>query len=214
MATGQIAGAGNNSAARNVIRVTFSQTLSAIPTLEAWDDSTFATVANQIFTGTNVSSTIRNAAVPLIYAAATTSVTPSSAWRPNTATAGGAMTNRLKGTTNFVNLSSVAPNATEWVMFNLGIEIPSDATVPSSSSLAHVIAIRYQYTGTAPTLTWEFNNQTGGGTEGTPVWAALTSGGAGNVFKQGDAGVLGSNVFITRPSTGMVDSGSCWVSTL
>lgn len=212
MATGKVAGAGTGSTARNVFRVTFSQTLSAIPTLEAWDDSTFATTAREIFTGTAVSSAVNGSAVPLLYATATTSATPASAWKPTSASAGGAITNRLKGSTNYVNLSSVTPNGSENVMFNVGLEVPSDATVPSTTSLQHVLAVRYQYTGTAPTLTWAFNDSSpGGGTEGTPVWSTFTSGGAGNTIKYGDTSVTSANVFITRPNTGTAQSGSCWV---
>jgi hypothetical protein len=207
-------GGGNTSQARNVFRVTFSQTLSAVPTLEAWDDNTYATTANEIFAGTDVMSTIHNGSVPLLAAAATTTDTPASDWNPSdisSVVSGGATINRLKGTTNYVNLASTAPNASDTIRFNLCLEIPSDATVPSTSSLTHVVAVRYQYTGSAPTLTWEFNDDDAGGTEGTPSWTTITAGGT-HIIKHGDSGVASSNIFVTRPSSGTTEAAETWVT--
>lgn len=214
MAYGKAAGAGTGSTARNVFRVTFSQALSAIPVLEAWDDANYNATARQIFAGTSVSSAVNGSSVPLLYATATTSVTPSSAWKPTSAAAGGAMTNRIKGSTNFVNLSSAAIAAAGYVLFNIGLEVPSDATVPSTTSLQYVLAIRYQYTGATPVLTWEYNQVEGipgGGTEATPVWSTITAGAVGDTIRFGDTSVTSANVFITRPTTGTVQSGSCWI---
>lgn len=205
MAFGKVANAGNTNTARNVFRVTFSQALSAVPTLEGWDDSTFSTTTREIFAGTT-----GNSSKPMLSAVATTEAAPSSAWKPASVTVGGAMANRLKGSTNYVTLSSAAPGAAGTVRFNLCLEIPSDASVPSTTSLTHVLAIRYQYTGSAPTLTWEFND-VATGTEGTPVWASFTSGASGATIKYGDTSVTSANVYITRPATGTVDSGSAWV---
>lgn len=197
-------GAGTGSTAQNVFRITFSQALSAVPTLEAWDDLNFNTVAKQIFTGTTV-----NGSIPMLSAVATTNAAPVSAWKPAGVTVGGATINRMKGNTNYVNLAAAAPGAGDIVRFNLCLEVPSDATVPSVTSLAHVVAVRYQYTGTAPTLTWAFND---GGTEATPVWTTFTSGGAGNSIKYGDAGVAPSNIFVTRPASGVINAAEDWVT--
>src|SRR6266403_959451 len=93
-----VVGAGNNSSAVNPFKVTFSNALSASPTLESWDDSTFVTTIKEQFVGTGA-----NGNIPYVSAVATTQGAPSSNWKPASPTAGGAIANRLKGTTNFVN---------------------------------------------------------------------------------------------------------------
>lgn len=204
----KVAGGGNNSTARNVFRVTFSQSLAAVPTLEGWDDATFSTTANQIFVGTAV-----NGNKPMLAGVETTDQTPASAWKPTNPVAGGALANRLLGTTNFVNLTSGSiPTAGQNVFWNLNLELPSDATVPSTTTLAHVIAVRFQFTGTQPTLTWVYNDAGAGGTEGAPVFTTITSGSAGNFIRYADVGSSGSNVVVTRPSSGFIDAGEVWVT--
>src|SRR5882672_11374954 len=139
-----VAGAGNNSSAQNVFRIQFSQALSANPTLESWDDSSFSTTAREQFTGTAV-----NGGIPYLAAVATTDSGPTSAWKPAGVTPGGAVINRMKGLTNFVNLSTVVPVAGGIVRFNLDFEIPSDATVPSTNTFG-VLATRFSYSGPTP----------------------------------------------------------------
>src|SRR3989304_2653063 len=107
-------GAGTGSTAQNVFRITFSQALSAVPTLEAWDNSNFNTTTLEIFTGTAVNGT-----KPMLSAVSTTNGAPTSSWKPTTAAAGGATINRLKGNTNYVNLAAAAPGAGDTVRFNL-----------------------------------------------------------------------------------------------
>lgn len=202
-------GAGNNSSAQNVFRIVFSQALSSVPALESWDDSTFSSTTKEMFTGTP-----GNTNIPYVSGLATTDAGPGSpAWKPATPIGGGAVANRLRGITNFVNLSVGIPGAGAAVRFNLVWEIPFDATVPSTNTLNGVLACRYAFSGAPPTLTWQFNDFSAGGTEGAPQWTTITPGSAGNFIRPTDAGVTAANLAITKPpTTGTVDSAQVWVS--
>jgi len=203
----KVVGGGNNSVAYNVFKITFSEATSDAPRLEAWDDYAFNTVNHEVFSGTT-----GNSLKPMIGAVATTdSPSISSDWMPVSATAGGATINRLKGDTNYVNLDNAAVSASGSVLFNLNWEIPYDASIPSD--LAAVLVIRFSYSGTAPVLTWAFNDNDGGGTEGTPVWTTITPGVAGNKIKPADAGSTPSTVVLHRPVSSVQDCGEVWVVT-
>lgn len=201
------AGASNNSSAQNVFRVVFSQALSAPPTLESWDDSTFSTNTKEMFTGT-----AGNGGIPYVSAVGTTDTAPTPLWKPVSPAAGGAVANRLKGSTNFVNLTVNTPGVGSAVRFNISWEIPFDATVPSTTTLNGVIAVRYSYSGAAPTLTWQFNDVSAGGTEASPVWTGITPGAAGQFIRPTDAASNSANLVVTKPSSGVVDCGQVWVS--
>ncbi len=201
-----IVGGGNNSTAQNVIRVTFSEATSDAPRLEAWDDYSFATVANEVFTGTT-----GNGDIPMIAAVGTTDSAPASAWVPATATGGGATANLLEGNTSYCNLSASSVAAAGNVTFNLNWKVPYDASIPSD--MAAVLVVRFSYTGPAPVLTWAFNDDDGGGTEGTPVWTTITPGLGGNKIKPADSGASAGNVILHRPVSSTVDAGEIWVVT-
>lgn len=201
----QVVGAGNNSVAVNPFKCAFSQALSAIPTLESWDDNTFSTVTKEQFVGT-----LNNGNIPYISAVATTNGAPASNWKPSPV-AGGAVANRLKGTTNFVNLSTGIPGAGGAVTFNLNYEIPSDATVPSTNTFG-VLAVRFAYSGPAPSLTFQFNDQSAGGTDGAPSFTNITPGAAGNFIRGADAGSTSANVIMTKPTGGVIDIAQIWVT--
>jgi hypothetical protein len=201
-----VAGAGNNSSAQNVYRVTFSQNLSANPTLESWDDSTFSSTTREQFTGT-----AGNGLIPYLAGIATTDSAPLAAWKPSPV-AGGATANRLKGLVNFVNLSTIVPVAGGSVRFNLNFEIPFDATVPATNTFG-VLAVRFSFSGATPTLTWQFNDISAGGTEGAPQWTTITPGAAGNFIRPADAGATSASVIVTKPATsGTIDSAQQWVT--
>jgi hypothetical protein len=200
------ANAGNNSSAQNVFRIQFSQSLSANPTLESWDDSTFSTNAREQFTGT-----AGNGGLPYLAAVATTDSAPIAAWKPAAEIPGGATANRLEGLICFVNLSTVIPVAGGTVRYNLDFEIPFDATVPSTNTFG-VLACRFSFSGATPTLTWQFNDVSAGGTEGAPQWTTITPGAAGNFIRPADAGSTSANVVITKPTSGVVDSAQVWVT--
>jgi hypothetical protein len=200
------AGAGNNSSAQNVFRIQFSQSLSANPTLESWDDSTFSTTAREQFTGT-----AGNGNIPYLSAVATTDSAPVANWKPVAPVAGGATINRLKGLTNFVNLSTIIPVAGGTVRYNLNFEVPFDATVPSTNTFG-VLACRFSFSGATPSLTWQFNDVSAGGTEGAPQWTTITPGAAGNFIRPTDAGANSANLVITKPTSSVVDAAQVWVS--
>lgn len=163
-------GYGNNSTARYVFKLTFSTALSAAPKYEAYDGATFpatgsaTTTTNEVFAGT-----AGNSNKPMLSLVDTSSGAPSSNWKPSSATAGSANPNRMKGTTNYVTATST-PGAGGAITWNEVLEVPSDAA-PGSTGQAHDLLVRYSYTGSAPSLTWAFNE----GSEGSPSWTTMTS---------------------------------------
>lgn len=205
----QITGAGNQDA-RYVFRVTFSEALTSAPSVEAWDNAeTFpvrtasgTTVAKEVFTGT-----AGNGSIPMLYAVATTSASPGDNWKPAAATAGSANPNRLMGSTSYVT-DPTTPDADESIYFNLGIEVPSDASVPSTTSLAHVIQVRYRYSGTTPVPTFSANE----GTEATPSWTNITPGTHG--VRYCNAGTTWSTgpYKLTLPEDGTVDASELGIT--
>ncbi len=197
-----VVGGGNNSDAVNVFQITFSEATSDAPVLEAWDDYTFTTTAHEIFAGT-----AGNGSRSMLGGVATTDGAPSSDWMPADATGGAQTINRLLGSTNTVALDDGAILAAGTVTFNLNWTIPSDATIPSD--LAAILVVRFSYAGSAPILTWAYNE----GTEGSPSWTTITPGVAGNKIKPADAGSTQSTVVLHRPVSGVQDCGELWVVT-
>ena len=199
-------GAGNNSTAQNVVRITFSTALSTAPKYEAYDGGTYpavgaaVTVANTIFAGT-----AGNGSKPMLSLVATTNAAPASAWKPSAATGGSANPNRMKGQTNFVTDPST-PGAGGVIRFNMVLEVPSDAT--TSSTMAHDLLVRYTYTGGAPALTWAFND---GGTEATPTWTNFTPGTHG--MRHTRSGTVGGGPYLANiPASSTEDSAELWVT--
>lgn len=206
----QITGAGNQDA-QYVFRVSFSEDLSAAPNIEAWDNAltfpskttTGTTVAKEVFTGTT-----GNGDIPMLYAVSTTSATPGDNWKPAAATAGAANPNRLEGDTSYVT-DPTTPSSGESIYFNLGIEVPYDATVPSTTSLAHVIQIRYRYSGSVPSITIAGNE----GTEATPVWTTLVPGTNGVRYCNAGTDWTSGPYKLTLPETGTVDAPELGLTT-
>lgn len=199
-------GAGNSDNA-NVFRIVFSQALSSAPKYEAWDnsdtfpavDSSGSTTAKEIFAGT-----AGNSNKPMLSLVDTSSASPGASWKPASATAGSANPNRLKGTTNYVT-ATVTPASGEDITFNMVGEFPSDAIVPSTSSMNYLLQIRYTYTGSAPSLSYYFNE----GTEGSPSWTAFTPGTHG--MRHTNSGATVDNYKLTLPSSSTVDTGEIWI---
>jgi hypothetical protein len=204
----KVKGGANGSQAQNVFKVTFSQALAAVPTLEAWDDDTFSAVTKEMFTGTP-----DNGNIPYVSAVATTDGAPAGTnWKPVSPAAGGATINRLKGRNSYVNLSAAIPSANGSVRFNLDWELPDDMTIPSVNTGNGVIIVRYSYSGVAPTLTWQFNDNSAGGTEASPVWTTLTPGAAGAVIRPCDSGSSSASLVVTKPTSGVASAGEIWVT--
>lgn len=201
-----VAGAGNNSSAVNVFQVVFSQALSGIPTLESWDDSTFSTTAKEQFGGT-----AGNGNKPYVSAVATTNGAPASNWKPASASAGGATINRLKGLSSYVLLSNSIPGAGGSCRWNLDFEVGFDATVPSTNTMG-VLAVRFSFSGPQPSLTFQFNDVSAGGTDGAPQYTNITPGAAGNFIRPADAGSTSAAVVFTLPTSSVADSPQIWVT--
>ena len=208
---GQVKGAGNNSAAQNVIKVVFSEATADVPLLKAWDDTNLNSILHEIFTGTT-----GNGSKPILSAVATTDGAPASAWKPSTPVAGGATINRLKGNTNFVNLSAAAIIQGGSVRYNLCWEMPNDVTVPqdpdAEKCMDLVFIIEFTASGLTPTLTWYFNDENAGGTEAVPVWTQMTAGASGYFFIPTDAGVSSPNLTLHKPQSGTQDNPELWIS--
>lgn len=163
----QPVGIGGNSNAINVFRITFSQALSDIPRLRAWDSYTADSTANTIFGGTVF--------FPYPFIAAVGEVAPGvSNWFPATPVPGDTtvgVPNMLKGTTNGAKLASSAPGAGGGVVFNIGYKVPYDVTTLATTD--HALVCEYQYTGPAPTVSWYANQPPG--IEGSPNWVSIDS---------------------------------------
>lgn len=199
-------GYGNNSTARNVFRITWSQALSSAPKFEAWDnDQTFPTT-DTVTTTDNVvlAGTANNSNKSMVCLVDTSSGAPSSNWKPASATGGSANPNRLKGTTSYVT-STATPSGGGTTTWNEVLEIPYDAT--TASPMGFDLRVVYTYTGTAPTLTWAFNE----GTEGTPSWTTLTPGTHG--IRHCRTGTVAGGPYIANiPASSTEDTTEGWVT--
>lgn len=207
----KVTGAGNLNATM-VLKATFSKALSAAPRIEAYDNSeafpavgTPSTVLKEIFTGT-VGNGNKPFLAGYIGGKSGDATLPGDNWHPSSATGGGANPNLLKGNTNFVNTIAV-PGEGEDIVFNLSLKVPSDASVPSVSSMNAMIVIRCNYTGEDPVITLEYND----GTEGAPTWTEMTPGTHGGRFS--NSGTLAGGPYkVTLPESGSVDAGELWIT--
>lgn len=206
----RITGAGNQDA-RYVFRATFTEALTVAPSIEAWDNAlTFpsrttagVTVAKEVFLGTT-----GNTNIPMLYAVATTSLAPGDDWKPVAPVAGSANPNRLMGDTNYVADPTI-PGAGDSIYFNIGIEVPYDATVPSTIPLAHIIQIRYRYSGPTPAVSFAANE----GTEAVPVWTTITPGNNGVRYCNAGTDWAVGPYRLTLPEFGTVDAPEMGITT-
>jgi len=200
-------GYGNNSTARNVFRISFSQNCSQAAKYEMYDRTaawpstgSLTTTTKKIFVGTT-----GNGNIPMMSHVDATSSAPSSNWKPASPTAGSANPNRMKGQTNYVT-SQATPTTSVPLLFNQVLEVPSDLTPGDSSEMYHDLLVRYYYTGSAPTLTWAFNE----GTEGVPTWTTMTPNTHG--IRHCKSGAGAGNYYATIPESGTQDSQEGWVT--
>jgi len=195
-------------AAFHVFRINFSEDLSAIPELHAWDDFNLNTVAHKIFTGT-----AGNSNKPMIGAIGA-SMAPSTSWWPSSASAGAAVDNasRLKGNDGYCLLSAAPPMATDDVFFNFDFSFPSD--VLPADSVAFALSVTYRFTGATPSVTWYGNDE---GSESVPVWTALTTqpkgtNGSATVIRPSDSGGDGVGDVVTIPPSSEAFPDEIWVT--
>jgi hypothetical protein len=203
---------GNSSSQRNIFRITWSTALSVAPQYQMWDNSsTFpavdasgSTVVKEAFVGTS-----GNSNKPEYALACTSSLGTTNPWMPTSATAGSANPNRMKGTTNYVN-DPTTPGAGQTTTFNITAEFASDAAVPSSSSQNILLQVQYQYTGTAPTLTYAYNDAAATGTESSPVWQNFTPGTHG--IRLVNTGTTAGTYKFTLPASSTSTVNEIWVT--
>lgn len=195
-------------AAMKVFRINFSEALSAIPELHAWDDYNLNSIANKIFTGTTVNGD------KSMLGAIGLSAAPGASWWPATAVAGAAVdtASRLIGNDGYCKLAASAPGAGGDVYFNFDFSFPDD--VLPSDTMDFALAVVYKFTGSTPSVTWYGND---GGTEGTAIWTALTTqpkatSGAANKILPSDAGGDGSGDVVTIPASGENFPDEIWIT--
>lgn len=175
-------GVGAATQAYNVFQVTFSQALSDIPLLTAYDDFNITTNNNTLFLGTTNSGN-----QPMIAAVAGKQGVTSypalsgspSGWFP----ASQSLSYTPLGTPNLlngslgagVNLDTTATLSGGSVTFNLSYKYFNDLT--TLATMDGVVICQYQYTGALPTATF-YGNQSPG-TESVPSWTPLIPQSAG-----------------------------------
>ena len=76
--------------------------------------------------------------------------------------------------------------------------------------MAAIIQIRYTYTGSAPSLTFAYNDA---GTETTPTWTTFTPGTHGVRFCNSSTSWAAGPYKLTLPSSGVVVAGELGVTT-
>lgn len=108
------------------------------------------------------------------------------------------------------NASPSSTDTSASIRFNMTASFGADSTVPSSSSQNILLQIQYQYTGSAPSLSYYYNDATAG-TDSAPTWIALTPGTDGVRFV--NAGTVSGTYKFTLPASG-VSSGvtDLWVT--
>jgi hypothetical protein len=198
-------GYGNNSTAANVFQITFSTACSSAPRYEAYDGATFpatgsaTTTTNGIFTAGSGTSTSMLSLVDCSTAG------PTSNWKPVNGSAGSANPNRMKGTSYYVT-ATATPGAGGVIKWNEVLEVPSTAT--TSTTMAHDLLVRYTYTGTAPSLTWAFNE----GTEGAPTWTTMVPG--TNGLRHCRTGTVSGGPYLADiPASSTQDTTEGWITT-
>lgn len=204
-------GYGNNSTARNVFGVNFQYACSSLVKYEAYDNDQTFPATDSVTTTTNVvlAGTTGNSNKSMVCLIDTSNATPTSAWKPASATAGEANPNRLKGTTNYVEQDGSAPagnsgsyTSTPEVTFNMVIEVPSDTE--TTDAMGFDVRIVYTYTGTDPNPKFQANE----GTEGSPTWTDLTIGTHGIKHCRS-----GSTTYANIPASGTEDTAVGYVTT-
>ena len=206
------------SIAKNVFKVRFSQPLSSVPSLRAYDnDQTFpntgALTSNAfvIFAG----STGNSNESMLIMVDTTRGRGTGSQWFTGAQTgAGGFATVRMFGDTTYLQFrySSASMIANASLFWNALLEVPSDVN-PTMSRL-HDVTTRYTFTSTIPVVEFFANNADedagGGGTDETPAWGTITTDSEGVRF--GSTLATRTSVLANIPLSGLEITRTAWVA--
>lgn len=207
-----VKGAGSKIS-KNVFKFKFTEALSSIPVLKAYDASTafpitdsITSVSNDIFVGT-----VGNGLQPMLAAVDTCRVaTPVTNWFAQAVYGVAVATCLLRGDDSYLqfrySLASLTANAS--VTFNLQAKIPSDAT--TELNMRHDYVFGFTYTGPAPNITMYANSETAGGTEATPVWVAVVQNTYGIRLARADSTELDMRADI--PPSGQKKTEKAWVT--
>ena len=198
-------GYGNNSTAVNVFRITFTTALSSAPRYEAYDGAVFPATGSATTTTNGIFTAGSGTSGSMLSLVDTSGGAPTSAWKPTNGSAGSANPNRMKGTSYYVT-STATPGAGGIITWNEVLEVPSTAT--TSTTMAHDLLVRYTYTGTAPSLTWAYNE----GTEGSPTWTTMVPG--TNGLRHCRAGTVAGGPYLADiPASSTQDTAEGWITT-
>lgn len=205
------------STSQNVFKVKFSQPLSSVPSLRAFDnDQTFpdtgnlTTAAYSIFTAGSMSRS-------MLRCVDTTRAGPNSTgwYLSPSATTGAVATVQMKGNTDYLQFrytaaSMVAGASLLWS----GLLLVPDSVNPTFSRL-HDLAVRYTFTSTIPVVVFYANSETGGGTNATPVWATVgtASGATLSGIRFGSATATNTNILANIPLSGVEVTKTAWIAT-
>jgi len=203
--------------ATQVFKMVFNQALASAPKIEAWDnsvvfplkDASGLTTAKEVFTGTTINGDIPMLAAWSGGAESDGTLPASAAWHPAAATAGSANPNLLSGGTSYVTCTNT-PGAAGNIVFNLSLKVAYDCTVPSTLGMAHVIQVRYTFSGTPPTIVCYYNDA---GTEAVPSWTVFTPGTDGIRYCKEGASVGNYELTLPSVSTATKVAPELWVTT-
>lgn len=203
------------STAQYVFKVSFSQPLSSVPNLRAYDnaasypntDSTTTTVF-RIFVGST-----GNSNKPMLHFLDTTRSGPSATnWYTASTIGAGVATCLMKGDTSYLQFrystASIAL-ANPSVYWNSLVRVPYD--VYPTMNKHHNVVIRYTFTSTAPTVSFWANNTHAGGTGDVPVWGSIQTDVSGVRF--GSSTATNLSILGEIPLTGQQVTKTAWVTT-
>ncbi|MCK9369435.1 hypothetical protein M0R04_05815 [Candidatus Dojkabacteria bacterium] len=185
---------------KNVFKVKFSERLSSLPQLRAYDNN-----ADYPNSDTTVATTFRifqgsaaNNNRPMLYFIDTARVGPSSSsWYAEATYAAGVATCMMCGDASYLtprySIASMVANAS--ITWNALLRVPCDVN-PTMTKL-HNIVCRYTFTSTIPVVNFYANNKHEGGTNGVPVWGTITDGSVGIRF--GSAAATHTSILANIP---------------
>lgn len=201
-------GYGNTSTAANVFQITFSTALSSAPRYEAYDGAVFPATGSATTTTNGIFTAGAGTSTSMLSLVDTSSAGPTSNWKPLNGSAGSANPNRMKGTSYYVT-ATVTPGAGNVIKWNEVLEVPSTAT--TSTTMAHDLLVRYTYTGTAPSLTWAYNDPVAG-SELTPSWVTMVPG--TNGLRHCRTGTVPGGPYLADiPASSTQDTTEGWITT-
>ena len=209
MAGYQAIGYGNNSTARNVFGVLFSEALSALVKYYCYDnDETFPATDDLETADNDVLAGVDSLNLSMVSLIDSTNAAPTSDWKPASATPGEANPNRMQGATSYVEQDGAIRGASERITFNMVVEVPAEAT--TVMAFGFDLKIVYSYTGAEPTVSFQVNT----GTEGSPSWQTVAPETYGILHCRAGSGAGGDgNYYANIPEADTEDTAEAWADT-